>query len=229
MMAEILSDEQALQEHIRDMGPELGPVYDALWNEAVWLHAKWDQYVLLYGHSPERVALLNKAAAHLSWVIQETMHDEILLHMTRLTDRRKDTLSLRRLLKRGVVPDAALASELKTLVETAENACQSAKAARDQRIAHMNYARALKFAAFDPNPSRTEVKAALRAIRAVLNRLAKHYCQSEARCEHFYAGGRDADALIHYLARGLRAEEQQMERFLQGKPLPEDFEPANGV
>ncbi len=116
-MAEILSDEQALQKYTRDMGPQLGPLYHALSNEAVWLHVKWDQYVLLYGHSPERVALLNKAAAHLSWVIQEILHDEILLHMTRLTDRRKDTLSLRRLLKRGVVPAAALASELKGLVE----------------------------------------------------------------------------------------------------------------
>jgi hypothetical protein len=202
-------------------------VYHALWNDVVRLHAKWDQYVQLYGRSPERVALLNKAAAHLSWVIQETMHDEILLHMTRLTDRRKDTLSLRRLPK--LVPDAALASELKGLVETAVSACHSAKAARDKRIAHMNHACALGLATFDPNPSRAEVKAALRAIRAVLNRLTMHYWQSEAGCEHFYAGGRDADALMHYLAQGLRAEEQRMERFLQGKPLPEDFEPKDEV
>ncbi len=93
----------------------------------------------------------------------------------------------------------------------------------------MNYARALKLATFDPNPSRTEIEAALRAIRAVLNRLSMHYCQSEAGCEHFYAGGHDADALIHYLEQGLRAEQRQIERLLQGKPPPEDFEPGNEV
>lgn len=204
-MAEVLSAEQVWQRHIHDMGPKLGAVYHALWNDVVWLHAKWDQYVSLYGRSPERVALLNKAAAHLSWVIQETMHDDILLHMTRLTDRRPGTLSLRALPK--LVPNA-LASEMNGLVETAVSACQSAKASRDQRIAHMNYTCALGLATFDPNPSRAEVKAALNAIRAVLNRLAMHYWQSEAACEHFYAGGRDADALMHYLALGLHAEEQ---------------------
>jgi hypothetical protein len=223
-MVEVLSDEQVRETCIRDMGPQLGPVYHALWNEAVWLHAKWDQYVLLYGHSPERVALLNKAAAHAFWVIQETMHDEILLHITRLTDRRKGALSLLRLRDNKSIPNA-LACELNGLVDAAVSACQSAKNVRDHRIAHMDLARALSRATFEPNPSRTEVKAALRAIRAVLNRLTMHYWQSEAGCEHFYAGGRDADALMHYIAQGLRAEEQRMERLLHGKPLPEDLSP----
>jgi hypothetical protein len=116
---------------------------------------------------------------------------------------------------------------LNGLIEAAVSACQSVKDVRDHRIAHMDLECALTRATFDPNPSRAEVKAALCAIRAVLNRLAMHYWHSEAGCEHFHAGGRDADALIHYIAQGLCAEERQMERLLQGKPLPEDFEPED--
>lgn len=172
-MAEVLTAEQVLARCVRDMGAQLGPVYHALWNEAVWLHVKWDQYLLLYGHSRERVDLLNQAGSHIFWVVQEAMHDDILVHVARLVDRRRDTLSLHRLPR--LVPNG-LCAEVTALIEAAACASQSAKAARDQRIAHTNFERALQRANFDPSPSSAELKAALHAIRTVLDRLEMHYC-----------------------------------------------------
>ena len=66
------SAEQVREKHLRNMGPELGPIYHALWNEVAWLHTKWNQYRQLYAHSPERVTFLNGVASHFFGVVQDT-------------------------------------------------------------------------------------------------------------------------------------------------------------
>ena len=193
----IESAEQVREKHIRDMGPKLGVVYDLLWNEVVWLHAKWIQYRQLYAHSPERVAFLNNVAGHFFGVVQRTLLDDVLLHLARLSDPPKSNrLTLQRLPKLAL--DPALGKELKGLVQAACRACDSARSSRNRRIAHTDFACALA-STFDPLPSRADVEAALSAIRAVLHRLEAHYWQSETGYEHFCAAGGDADSLVRYL------------------------------
>ena len=85
-MAEELSAEQVLEKCIRDMGPELGPLYNELSDELVWLHAKWKQYRQLFGYSEERADLLNKASGYFFKIIQDALWDNIILHISRLTD-----------------------------------------------------------------------------------------------------------------------------------------------
>ena len=224
-MSEYLSAQQVRQMHISDMGAELGAVYHALWIEVAWLHAKWNQYRQLFAHSPERVALLNRAAGNFIGIVQDTLYDDVLLHLSRLADPPKsvgkDNLTLRRLPE--LVTDSALAMELPGLVQAAGKACASAaRSSRNQRIAHRDLALALS-GTFDPLPSRADVEAALQAVRTVLRRLEVHYWQSETAYQHFIPSGRDADSLVYYLKKGLRADEQRMERFRQGKPLDRDI------
>jgi AbiU2 len=220
------SAEQVRKRHLRDMGPKLGAVYHALWNEVAWLHAKWDLYRQLYARSPERIAFLNKVASHFIGVLQDTLYDDVLLHLSRLTDPpssgKYDRLSLQALPER--VPEVALASEVKGLIQAAKKACETARSSRNRRIAHTDLALALA-GTFDPIPSRSEIEAALNAVRAVLHRLEAHYWQSETGYQHFCPKGGDADSLVRYLLKGFRAEERRMERFREGKPLPEDLEP----
>jgi hypothetical protein len=135
------SAEQAPETHIRDMGPELGAVYHALCKEVACLHVKWNQYRQLYAHSRERVAFLNKVAGHFVEVLQDTVYDDLLLHLTRLTDRpsfgKYEHLTLRRLPELVSESTPALTSELEVLVETARKACESAKViARPTHCAH---------------------------------------------------------------------------------------------
>ena len=231
-MGEELSPEQVREKHLRDMGPELGPVYNALDNDVAWLHAKWNQYRQLYAHFPERVALLNQAAGHFFGVIQHTLFEDVLLHLARLTDSPKsvgkETLPLQRLPE--LVKDSGLSAELKGLVEVALKACESVRDWRNRRLAHRDLALALATAS-DPLPgiSRAEVDAALLAIRDVLNRLAAHYWNSETAYQHFIASVGEADSLVYYLHKGIQAQERRMERFRLGKALPEDLEPEGEI
>jgi hypothetical protein len=60
-MARYKSAEEVEQEHLQAMGSTLGPLYHAVYNDVVWLHAKWQQFRKLFD-SPENVDLLNHVA-----------------------------------------------------------------------------------------------------------------------------------------------------------------------
>ena len=213
---------QVRSRHIRDLGPDLGPVFNLLQNDVTWLHARWKLYRQLYARSPERVDFLNKVAGHFFGVIQNTLYEDVLLNLARLTDPPRsgsgqDTLSLRAL--PPLIADPALKSAIEALVQSALNACEAARTWRHKHIAHRDLALALASISDPPGaPSRAEIEAALGAIRAVLDRL------EPLAFESFAPAGRDADSVVHYLREGFRAEEQQMERFRQGKLAPEDLQ-----
>jgi len=89
------------KEHLDALGPDLGHVYHALYNECAWLHIKWHQYLVLYGTKPERIDLLNRSAGLFFRIVQDTLWEDTLLHLARLTDRPtsmgKNNLSVQRL------------------------------------------------------------------------------------------------------------------------------------
>src|SRR2546430_16292006 len=59
---------------------------NALWNEVAWLHAKWHEYKELYGEKPPRLELLNRASGFFFRIVQDTLWENTLLHLARLTD-----------------------------------------------------------------------------------------------------------------------------------------------
>ena len=104
------------------LGPVLGPLFHALYDEVTWLHAKWKQYRILFAESPERIELLNGIAGFFFRVIQDVLWEDVVLHIARLTDPSrsfgKDNLTLLRLA--GTVQEPALSLEVANLVETGD-------------------------------------------------------------------------------------------------------------
>lgn len=88
-------------DNIAAMGEEVGKIYSALWQEVALIHNRWGQYVALYGTSPSRIALLNKAAPSFFRTVQDSLWESMLLHLARLSDPPKsvgkENLSVRRL------------------------------------------------------------------------------------------------------------------------------------
>lgn len=226
MAGELLA-EQVREKHIRDMGPELGSVYHELSDEVAWLHAKWNQYRQLFGHSPERVELLNTVGSHFFHIVQDALWDNVILHIARLTDpiksSGKDNLTLLRLPE--VIPNAALKEEVKALVDAALLSSSFARDWRNRKLAHIDLALALQEGAQPlPGISRDNVENALSKVRSALNKLSVKYWQSETAYEHFIAAGGEGNDVIYFIRVGLKAEDARMERLRQGKPLPEDLQ-----
>jgi hypothetical protein len=227
MVMEEWSAEEVKEQCLRTMGPELGSVYDAFRNEVLRLHMKWNQYRQLYARSSQQIDLLNQAAGHFFGLAQEIMLENVVLHLARLSDREKTggrgNLSLRIL--PSLVLDEHLAAEVDVLVNAAISSCQFTRAWRNRLLAHRDLEISLASSG-EPlsGVSRAEIEDALASIRAVLNRLSRHYMGSETNYRLVIAYGRDADSLVDYLRLGIRAEEKRFERLERGEFLPEDIE-----
>jgi hypothetical protein len=218
--------EQVREEHLQALGPALGPLYHALHNEVIWLHAKWQQYRILFAESPDRVDLLNGVAGFFFRVIQDVLWKDVVLHIARLTDPSqsvgKANLTLTRL--EGAVQDSTLSLEIRNLVAQAKTDAEFARVWRNRHLAHSDLALAVDERATPlPGVSREGMERVLASVRAVLNKIEEHCFSSEVAFSDLPAHA-DAESLAYYLKIAVNAEIRQRERLLQGHLLPEDFE-----
>ncbi len=217
--------EEVEKNHLAGLGPELDPVYHALYNQAVWLHVKWKQYVHLFGTSPERIDLLNQSASYFFRVIELTLWQDTLLHLARLTDPpqtgRWDNLTIRRL--PNLVGAGTLKVDLQELIAAADAATEFARDWRNRRIAHRDLKLALQDGAQPLAPaSREQVNEAIAAISQVLQRLSLAYFDSEVRFDLVFTFA-DAESLLDTIRDGLDAEKQRLDRESKGNMTPEDL------
>ena len=209
------------------LGEALGPIYTALIDEVIWVHAKWLEFRKLYAKSPERIDLLNETAGFFFRVVQDVLWDNVLLHLTRLTDpprsAGKENLTIRRL--PTLIDDEQLACEVGRLVDVAVERCAFARDRRNRHLAHSDLLLALQSPkAQELAPASREATGdALAAIAAVLNRIEGRYFDSEMRFDHFVTW-LDADDLVYHLGVAYRYEERSRRRLQTGHPLPEDLE-----
>lgn len=115
IMGTVSTSDETKQEYIKQMGEELGLLFYALWKEITWLHLKWHEYVTLFGTKSSRIELLNDVAPLFFRIVQDSLWDDILLHIARTTDPPKSSgkknLIIRRLA--SLVTDEEVASILK--------------------------------------------------------------------------------------------------------------------
>jgi hypothetical protein len=213
------------EEHQRVLGQELGDLYHALWQEAVWLHFEWQQYLKLFGQEQQGLDLLNEAAGALFYVVQKTLLDSVVLSIARLTgplqSSGQDNLTLRRLRLHGGDPDVA--RSLDELIAARAPAWAFVGPWRNKRLAHRDLETALERRATSLPPiTRADVEGALAAIRDTLNFIQKRYFQSEVLYK--LREPRDADALVHLLTIGLREDNARLERLRAGHPRREDLD-----
>jgi len=191
------------------LGPRLGPIYHAIYNEVVWLHVKWKQYRHLYA-SVENVDLLNEVAAFFFFVLQDVLWEDVLLHIARPTDppcsAGKKNLTLQRLSK--AIEESSLSKQVTTLIEDAVSQSKFARDWRNRRIAHRDLQLALDLGAKPlPAVSRAKVEHSLATLRDVLNAIEDHYCNSSTAFEDFIASS-DAESLTYYLSEALKGEKK---------------------
>lgn len=207
------------------MGEELGLLYSALWQQVAGLHHKWEQYVVLFGTKESRVHLLNASAGQFFRVVQDTLWDDTLLHIARLTDSPKSVgksnLSVRRL--PDLIDDEPTKLAVTARIDEALEASEFCRDWRNRHIAHRDLELALKRG---PNPlkpgSREKVRKAMEALETVLNTVSKHYLESTTSFNlGSTAGG--ALSLLYLLDGGLRAEKARKERIKAGTTMPDDW------
>ena len=221
------SAEEAKAEHIRLMGEHLGSIYDALWQQIAWVHAKWSEYVILFGTKESRVNLLNNVAPSFWRLIQDSLWENVLLHIARLTDPpmtgRKENLTIQRLAE--LIDDDQTKAKVQVLIVDAVAASQFARDWRNRHIAHSDLHLSLSKTAQTLKPaSRQKVLEALRALTVVMNVVAERYLDSTSL---FESSDGDAESLLYVLDDGLAADRARRERLLNGQHDPKEYQPRD--
>ena len=221
------SKDDIRKQQLLAMGAELGELYNALYNEVIWLHAKWLEFRKLYAVSPQQIVLLNETAGFFFYVVEDVLWNDVLLHLARLIASPKsmgnDNLTLKRLPEALTQPE--LVAEVQRLIDQAETKTSFVPDWRNRRLAHTDLALALQDQSVQPlsKVSRQDIESALEAFRNVLNRISEEYGLGQTGFEYFQSHG-NAEALVYQLRVAVAAENQRQERFRRGKPLPEDLE-----
>lgn len=218
--------DEVKQQHIEAMGVELGGLYHALWNELAWLNSKWTEYVELFGTKSSRIELLNRAAGHFFKVVQNSLWEDSILNIARLTDRpgsgSKENLTIQKL--PGVITDEKTKGHVTRLIEMAIENASFCRDWRNRHIAHKDFNLALKTGAEPLKPaSRAKVKQALVSLSDVLNAVSSCYMGSTT-CFEVITTSDGAVSLLYVLDDGLRANEERMKRIKERKYLPEDYQ-----
>jgi hypothetical protein len=230
-LAEVKSAEQLAEDYHRVLGPELGDLFYALWNEMTWLEAKWQQYCQLYAVSAKRIELLNASAPFFFRVVQDVLLEDVILSIARLTgpprSMGKDNLTLLRL--PALVDDAALGAKLQTALEESVVAAAFAKDWRNRHLAHRDLALAIGQRVEPLAPaSRTAVREALSTMHRVFDLLQARYFGSPIAWD-LLSVPPGAEALLHRLNAAQLAEEKRFKRLREGKALPDDLEEPNEI
>lgn len=221
--------DETRQHHIESMGEPLGSLFNALWQEVAWLYRKWNEYVELYGNKPSRIDLLNKAAPSLFRIVQDSLWEDTLLHLARLTDPSnssgKPNLTIRRLTE--LVNDERTSKHVSSLIEEALKATEFCRDWRNRRIAHRDLnltlaqgAEPLKLA------SRRNITDALVSIANVLNAMTQHYTDSTTMFDTGTISG-GAISLLYVIDGGLNAEKRRREKIRRGEYDTSDLRPRD--
>ena len=218
--------DEVKRHHIEVMGDDLGSLYHALWNELAWLYSKWGEYVELFGTKPSRIELVNTAAGHFFRIVQDSLWEDALLHIARLTDSLKsagkENLTIKKLPQ--LIVNEPLNKNVSALIDVAVEKAEFCRDWRNRHIAHKDLKLALSSGAEPLKPaSRAKVKEALSSISDVLNALSNHYMDSTTMFEDVgNVGG--AVSLLYVIDDGLRAEEERNERRMAGDYRAADYQ-----
>jgi hypothetical protein len=210
------------QSSVTTMGEPLGSQYSELWQEIARLHATWLEYVELYGVKRSRVELLNDTAPYFFRIVQDHLHEAVMLHIARLMDppysnnnKARSNLTLQNLPL--LVEDANLKAQVEGLCRKASNEVEFARDWRNRYIAHRDLKLAMSDSATPlPAVELKQINNVLALYEAILNVISLHYQDTESK---FGLASRHGGAveLIYLLDDGLKAHKAQQERLLAGE------------
>lgn len=133
------SESEVFDRYVAIMGEPLGPVFHQLFQEFSRLQDKWSVFRELFGHSPERIDIMNRCAPHTFRVLQDSLYETVIAHLARLTDPdrtgRYSNLSIRAL------PDLVrsdLKGTVKEMCERTLAAAERVRVLRDKTYAHLD-------------------------------------------------------------------------------------------
>jgi hypothetical protein len=202
-----------------EMQSQARATFDSLDNEVIWIHAKWKVYRQIFAGDKDQIDILNRTAPFFFRVIQQSMFEDLVLALARLTDPPetygKSNRSLSQFVRQlDASTHEGLISELLVDLSEIEERFEVFKAWRNKRIAHSDLSISLKVSENPlPGISRAKIEEGLDSLRKFMNRVHSHLDDSHTAYEHFstVTGG---ERLLQLLLKGEERELMKRQELL---------------
>jgi hypothetical protein len=213
-MGKFHTEQQVNDRYIQVMGPQLGEQFHALWKRTAWVYDRWETYMALFGHSPERVVFLNSTAPAFFGTVQNVLLVDTLMQIARLTDP-PGTPGRFNLTIMGLPALVDLARDkgrTQAACDAALTASGFCRELRNKTLAHNDLEHALgKSATPLPGTSRAKVRRALDAVAYVLNEVSDTYDCGSIVFDHTIQALGGMPSLLQLLELGKKAADEQFE------------------
>lgn len=179
-MGSYQSEEEIKKEHIKKLGPKLGLVFHEIRNEVLTIHFKWSEFEALYTNG-NRVKIMHEISSTFYIILRNLLLDDLILGITRLTQRKSDRRGNTRLTL-GVLVEMIpppLKGEIGKILKRIENESLFCNEIRNNKIAHFDKRLALNE---NTEPleiaTREKINIILNSISEFLDTIQSHYMNS---------------------------------------------------
>jgi hypothetical protein len=194
------------------MEPELEQLYHDLDKDLDWLWRTWGEFRELFTKGPDRFELMNFVASNFFYFLHRLMFEDMMLHLSRLTDPPetfgRTNLTLRRMVKLiDGTADPSFKASLQRATDRVLQACQFARTWRDKCIAHTDLPTFRK-EQVSPLPARVQdLEGAMQAIREFMKCVEQNYGiqPSFSMPDHW-----GAKSLMHFLEVVVKAKKEDV-------------------
>jgi hypothetical protein len=203
---------------IKVLGKEFGPLYDSIYNEFVWLSIKWEEYKELYGKKESRIGILNQAAPHFFYMIEQVLWENILLGLCKLTDppkmRNKKNATSRAIV--NFIDNDVLKKNIELKINELMESTEFCRDWRNRNIAHKDL-----LLATDKNATplqianRKKLNIAFSIFQEIINLIEEYYFKSTTIFDmiNIHTG---SVSLLYVLDEGIESRKHRMERIKSG-------------
>ena len=203
-MATESTSEEKLKARIAAMGEPLGSLFDALDGQVAWLHVKLRNFRTLYAQSKDRIGILNKIAPSFFHQLQETIHEAVLLHLCRITDRTQtgghDNLTIQRFTGLLMTPERE--RQAATLIQDINSKVEFARRWRHLRLAHLDLNGMIGGPSRPVPPSSLgSIEDAISGIRTLMNYIHGQFQSGSIGYEHTIEGLGGVESFVSFLER----------------------------
>jgi hypothetical protein len=180
----------------------LAAQFEPLFKEIMWLTAKWSEFLKLYAADKETIDLINRSAGYFFVIVQDTLWDDVLLHLTRLsgparTGKNKNLSIFQFPL---LVDSDTLRAKLESLLNERDEVFAFADRHRNKRLAHHDLAVAITGISSVPGSSRLQIRKAIQFLQDYARVIYAHYTDTDFIFERF-DNTHDANRLLRLLRK----------------------------
>ncbi len=191
-------------------------IFEQLREDVVQLHYRWIIYRQLFASGSKNIALLNEKGSSVFFLLQHLLLDNVALTLSKLTDThvqgKNTNLSISALIDRISKNDNnEILSDIKKISHTLNQQCKKFRFLRNKRIAHSDFAHALKIVD-EPLPGILidDVEIVLKTFRDILNTIEYAYFNSTTAYEHLITNrSSNGAALIRHLKEAKRLRDEK--------------------